>query len=425
MIIHDILYASRRRDRWWRFNLLKDAYARAATQAREGKPAVRPLRRAFAKLGYGTPAPAMEAFWEEIVGASRICASELDADACQQKLISLGEKLEPDLLPFLGWLDLYRLCLAVGFFSAGKVLRDQALHVAVSRAESALDQQTLIPGVYAALEKGQWEQARKLLTRLEATKLSGARVDQVKWLLSLLSGAADQTDYALRDRMPEDDQAFADLVKGKKLALVGPVPTTESKGPEIDGFDFVAKFNYRGGDKGRDPQSQGRRIDISYYNNSQAAALAKIDYDTVLRELKFAVFLSRKGRSLFPESENRVRQLTPFLWLLPDSHFNAGPNAVLDLLRFEPAGIHVFNTDLMLSAGRFEGYLPGGASQIDYIRSFIKTHDPILQYEFMHHAWQAGLITGDQGFKDVVEMGIDTYLSRLQQVHGCVEQALL
>ncbi|WP_404368166.1 hypothetical protein [Marinobacter sp.] len=425
MIIHDILYSSRRRDRWWRFNLLKDAYTRAASLARAGEPVATPLRRAFSRLGYGTPAPALEAFWEEIVSASRLCEQALDMEVRQAKLISLGEKLQPDLLPMPGWLDMYRLCLAVGFFSAGKTLRDHGLAVAANRARSAVDEQVLIPGFHAALEKGRWDEAKMLLDRLKATELSGGRIDQVQWLLGLLSGAGDSTDYTRRDKMPDEDQEFADLVKGKKLALVGPVPTTLPKGPEIDGFDCVVKFSYRGGEKGRDPQSQGRRIDISYYNNSQAAALSKIDYAEVLKELKFAVFLNRKGRSLFPESERRMRRLTPFLWLLPDTHFNAGPNALFDLLRFAPAGVHVFNTDLMLSAGRFEGYRPAGARQIDYTRSFIKTHDPVLQYEFMRLAWQAGCITGDQGFTEVMEMGIDTYLSRLQQVHGCVEQALL
>ena len=425
MIIHDILYATRRRDRWWRFNLLKDAYTKSAIRAKQGQSIPVPFRRVFAKLGYGTPAPALEAFWEEIVSASRLCEQTLDTEARQNRLVSLGEKLEPELLPMLGWLDMYRLCLAVGFFSAGKILRDHGLSVAASRAESAVEEQVLIAGFYAELEKGRWEAARKLLARLEATSLSGARIDQVKWLLGLLSGAGDQTDYTRRDRMPEEDQSFARLVEGKSLALVGPVPTTRPKGPEIDGFDCVVKFSYRGGEKGRDPQSQGRRIDVSYYNNSQAAALSKMDYAAVLNELKFAVFLNRKGRSLFPESESRMRRLSPFLWLLPDTHFNAGPNALFDLLRFEPAGIRIFNTDLMLSAGRFEGYRPTGARQIDYTRSFIKTHDPILQYEFMRHAWRAGCITGDQEFTEVMEMGIDTYLSRLQQVHGCVEQALL
>jgi hypothetical protein len=110
--------------------------------------------------------------------------------------------------------------------------------------------------------------------------------------------------------------------------------------------------------------------------------------------------------------------------MLPDTHFNAGPNAVLDLLRFNPAGIRVFNTDMMLSAGRFSGYRLAGAKPIDYTRSFIKTHDPFLQYEIMQRLWHMGSISGDPRFDEVMAMGLRRYTEQLQQAHGANEQAL-
>jgi hypothetical protein len=112
-------------------------------------------------------------------------------------------------------------------------------------------------------------------------------------------------------------------------------------------------------------------------------------------------------------------------WLLPDTHFNAGPNAVIDLLRFRPGAVNIFNTDLMLSAGRFAGYRPEGAKPIEYTRSFIKTHDPVLQYVTMHRLWELGYIAGDTRFESVMTMGLSGYLEKLQGVHGANEQALI
>ena len=185
------------------------------------------------------------------------------------------------------------------------------------------------------------------------------------------------------------------------------------------------KFSYRGGDKGRDPATQGRRLDVSYYNNTQAQALARGNFREVLADIEWGVCINRKGRSRFPMQLDNMRQIASLQWLLPDTHFNAGPNAVIDLLRFNPRIIRIFNTDLMLSAGRYAGYRPAGAKPIEYTRSFIKTHDPVLQFKTMHRLWELGYIVGDQRFEEVMGLGLNEYLAQLQKVHGANEQALL
>lgn len=55
-----------------------------------------------------------------------------------------------------------------------------------------------------------------------------------------------------------------------------------------------------GADTGRDPATQGERVDISYYNNKQAQQLSQMPYTGgVLASLRWAVFNNHKGRSFF------------------------------------------------------------------------------------------------------------------------------
>ena len=110
---------------------------------------------------------------------------------------------------------------------------------------------------------------------------------------------------------------------------------------------------------------------------------------------------------------------------MTDTHLNAGPNAIVDLLRFGPGNIKVFNTDMMLSSGRFAGYKPEGDKPIDYTRSFIKTHDPILQYQIMRRLWSVGYVEGDLRFEFVMKMGVREYLEELQKAYGADTRALI
>ncbi len=113
---------------------------------------------------------------------------------------------------------------------------------------------------------------------------------------------------------------------------------------------------------------------------------------------------------------------------MPDTHLNAGPNAVLDLLRFGPGGsLKVFNTDMMLSSGgRFAGYKAPDEKPIDYTRSFIKTHDPVVQFLILNRLWTVGHISGDERFEAVMAMGgLEQYLLQLQEAYGARKQALI
>lgn len=420
-MIYQLLYKKKRKQRWWRYLLLRSAYQ----NAQNGKRSDAELVGAFRKLGYATPEAPIIDCWNALVSLGAQMSPRLD----REKVQLLGERInnvDARSLPVLAWLDLYRLGIGVGLFAIANTFRVKAIDCSIAlTGRGKVIRADAVRCFYGNVERGNYDSAGQLLEKLREVGCSSQEIEQARWFLELFSGVALDSCPGLADQASPEDVHFGAYVLGNSLALVGPAPTEQGNGPEIDEHDIVVKFSYRGGDKGRDPATQGRRVDISYYNNTQATTLARNNYRDVLETIKWGVCINKKGIRQFPNGLGNLRQVNSLQWLLPDTHFNAGPNAVIDLLRFRPGAVNIFNTDLMLSAGRFAGYRPEGAKPIEYTRSFIKTHDPVLQYVTMHRLWELGYIAGDTRFESVMTMGLSGYLEKLQGVHGANEQALI
>lgn len=417
-----LFYRRKSRDRWWRFLTLKNAYIRDEKERASESGPVTGLGKAFKRFGYPVP-PTLSSFWQKLVSMGAVQRPELtrqDLDSIQ----TMAHDLDPELLPSMAWLDLFRLGIGIGFFETASILREKALDRMIMDADednASLEQLTL--ACYAEVERERFVQARLMLERMASRNLPKQRLTQVRWYIDLMAGESSEIDATSR-WAAASDPAFGDCIAGRRVALVGPVASESAQGIMIDGYDTVVKFGYRGGQQGRDPQAQGARIDVSYYNNTQAKALSEADYQAVFSELRWGVCHNRKGASLFPDSLSNLRLLTSLQWFLPDTHLNAGPNAVIDMLRFGPAEIRIFNTDMMLSSGRFAGYRQANDKPTDYTRSFIKTHDPVMQYRIMRRLWICDYIKGDDRFEEVMAMGLNRYLEELQKAYGADSCAL-
>jgi hypothetical protein len=421
-MLYDFLYRRKRQDRWWRFRLLKEAFVKAEGRLIAGGSHEECLREAFKRFGYPVPPPFL-AFWAALVEKGGRVSPELTGGDLAHIEARAGA-LDATLLPYMCWLDLFRLCIGLGLFQVARVIREKALDCMVadaSRPEATVLQVAL--GCYAEVERENFDQAGTLVDRMERLHCGVDRCTQVRWYISLMAGD-DTAIESANTWASVNDPGFGKFIAGKRIALVGPVATTHANGSEIDSQDLVVKFGYRGGLQGCDRQTQGERVDIAYYNNTQAENLSKADYKAVFSSLRWAVFHNRKGISRYPKTLQNLRHLTSLQWFLPDTHFNAGPNAVVDMLRFRPEAIRVFNTDMMLSSGRFSGYRQPDDKPTDYTRSFIKTHDPILQYQTMRRLWTCGYLSGDERFDEVMSMGLTRYLTELQNAYGADTRAL-
>lgn len=397
-----IRYRRLRAHKWRRFCFLRQAVESGADAS---------LELLLKRLGY-SPRSGLLEDWFTCFCAQ---AGEPLSAATEQKMRTCLDAVPASELPGLAWLDLYRLLFGLGYFSAALPLREKAL---VRFVADAMEKQASLGcmehGLAALVDQGHWTEAEALLVRMDAMGFPPGRSAFATWLIGLFSGKL--SGQLSPSSLP--GSFFTQLVRGKQVALVGPVPSSAGSGPDIDAFDLVAKFNYRGGDKGRDPLMQGQRIDIAYYNLEQSRVFSRQAYLPVFEALSAVVFIKRKAVGFFAEKVEQVRCIERFDWLLMDSELNVGPNAMLDCLAAGASKITIFNTDLMLTAGRADGYRPAGLATINYLRSFVKTHDPVMQYNIFRHAWDAGLIDGDDAFRAVMQMGLDEYIRQLAVSHG-------
>lgn len=362
-----------------------------------------------------------DSWWQEFVRF--VTSTECDGGGSEQILLEITETLNSELLDGDRWLDLYRICLFSGLFRLGLQVRHKAEDAIKREAAAKLGCiRTQYFTLAVSLESGEAEEATVALERLARLQLPECKLAQGFWLRDLLcTGTKTTLVEAYPGQSPQEHHAELSMLnaaKGCSIAVVGPVASPAEEGPEIDNFNLVAKFNYRGGEQGCDPQTQGRRIDVSYYNIDQAQYIAQHSDSGFPTNVKFPVFIKAKGFRAVKKVASGGRIVRNAQWLLLDSEFHAGTNALMDLFRFEPERVKVFNSDLMLTAGRYQGYWRPGTKPVNYCFSFAKTHDPFMQFNYLQRLWASGLMEGDTRFGAIMEKGLETYARDLQRVHG-------
>ena len=350
--------------------------------------------------------------------AEAVAANDEAFPAKESHLLAISEEMLCSGLGCDDWLELYRICLISGLYVVGIRLRQNAEASALIEADANnAPARQLRRAASVLLETGRFSEAQVMLDRLRQAGGDPSLVDHGEWLVKLL-GEVARVPFAGSGEEAESETLKA--FQGARIALVGPVPVSSQHGKEIDSFDLVAKFNYRGEARGLDPATQGRRVEISYYNIQQAKYIARNIDASFLSRVPFPIFIKDKGARLLGQYATNGRVLRNIEGLLLDSELNAGPNAIFDLLRFAPATVKVFNTDFMLTAGRYEGYSQPGGEEINYSHSFAKTHDPLMQFRWAKLAFSRGLIDGDDRFREVMGCDESLYIKRLQNGHGAI-----
>jgi|GEM_PF-1144555 len=406
--------------RWWHARMLRGRGPRTAAMAEAVGKAftgnateserIHRLRRAVIRCGNAELAKLPDSWWSSYIRL-------LQGDEQDAALVAATAGLDGKMFSSAQWLELYRLCWITGIYRVAMSVR---VHVeACVKAEadkSQADARSLRLALAIAIEKGQLSDAAAWLEKLsELGSLDPEKLAHGRWLVELLNGRLQP--LALSSQSDAESNTLQEI-SGASVALVGPAPFKARNGSDIDGFDWVAKFNYRGGAQGCDPQTQGRRVDIAYYNLVQSKFITKELDASFLRDLRFPVFIKEKGFRLLGAQNQNSRPVRNLEWALLDTELNAGPNAALDILRFNPARLKVFNTDLMLTGGRFAGYREPGAKEVNYSHSFAKTHDPVLQFRIFQQLFQKGILEGDDRFVEVMEMTLHEYIARLEEAHG-------
>lgn len=376
--------------------------------------AIQYLQRKMRWLG-GRFSGLSQNWWEGLIIASNM-SKPID-EGYEKQLIRETLSHDPRILTYEDWIDLYALSLRIGLFRFGSILRDMAKSSIAQFPRKDTKSRRCILG--ALIDNGKWSEADDLLEHESPFVGIPKAHEHAKWLISRFIHSLQRPHGSESPKNLQDtviiDQDYLELLNNKTVAIVGPVKPLTDAGGEIDSFDIVIKFNHRTEGQGCDPVTQGRRIDIAYYNGTQTDILIDKHKGTIPDNLKAAVFNSDTLEKI--HGVQIKRRINSINFMLFNGNLNAVPNAVYDVLLHRPKIIKIFNADLMLSNNRYKSYRPSKIGRINYTRSCV-THDPATQYNMLCHAWANGLVKGDDRFESIMQMGEKEYMHQLQIIWG-------
>lgn len=238
---------------------------------------------------------------------------------------------------------------------------------------------------------------------------------------------SDRENYIRHFAAQEDpaDIPLRDLITGKSIAIVGPVDTGSRNGAEIDSFDLVLRFNYKGM-AGYDSAAFGSRADFSYYVD---AALRNGSFELLARamnDLQLIMYDTRKTAGIFPELFAMVQKPMRIRYPIGYNHtnpfFKGTPNAVqralFDILRFETGPIKIFNTNLWISNKVHPAY----RNNQSYRVTNLVRHDPLSNFIFTKRLLETGLIQADQGLAGVLALSEAAYIDALDACYGHLQR---
>jgi len=398
----------------------------------EGKELFLVLSKLFEKRGVENVVP-------EEVWIDACLAASMRRDVGDDKLSKMWENstslFSPNMI-LASQIHAHNILLGMGHFQlAGRIRRDAKVFARENnkfRKDHKVDTRRHVAA--AALECGDY----KTFELNFPFSVMGQRKRQfLSATACSLSGQCQSNSKVRRKNLARHESLdFADLINGKRVALVGPADTTSEQGDEIDSFDLVVRCNLITENFSWDIKRKGRRSDVSYLSVAHGEAYLK-HFPKLPWDLKWLCFkgdyhVANAGDPLRSEKERLVRSrsfstLNPILFI---GHANGVPNIACDLLYFNPYELKIFGADMMLTKERHMGYHSYfDQEKLDDVTAFryasAKAHDPGSNFSIMKMISKDPRIKLDRRLEEVLSLDVDEYYNELQRIYGTTHRAAI
>lgn len=340
---------------------------------------------------------------------------ELDTSKLESELLELASEISYEYLSISQWKALYYITNLRGNFVLANDFRKQALNKALSyETKPKLSQKEAYYLFTAYLDENKIEEAKVLIDKLQKKIIKVLPIRKMNMYLNLF----EENSKAVFKRNKNLDKTYYNLINGKSVAIVGPAPSDEMLGKEIDKFDIVIRLNYRGDDFMPEHNEFGSRIDVSYYNTENAKNLAKMNQIDFLKKLKFIVF--KGNNELYSRfKNNKVKKLImrdEFVFL---GSLNMIPLTIIDILAYNPKRVKVFKTNFFLSKNL---YAKGYQLEKNMIFSLSKRwrsfamHNVVSQIKVVKNLYHNGRVKLDKSCQDVLDLPEKKYIKEIQRI---------
>ncbi len=351
----------------------------------------------------------------------------LSEDAYRE-FLEQTRNLDASMLPCSKWLLLGHICLSNGLFHAEALVRKIAIRSAyMEEKNSPTNIKMLTRALKASIDQSDYIKAKELLDRLRSVSNEEQQLRKYELYYYISYGDIENVFEIARDKFNHNDWLFNNYINGKSVAVVGPAPTAENNGAEIDSFDVVVRLNYRGMTIIKDTQKFGSRVDVSYYGNVFSESINNIANQEFFDKLDFIVFKSAKHEfqdKLIESSRGRFFYSPNYCFFNGSAHLIQ--NVLFDILHFSPQRVKLFNSNFFLaSKTHYSGYRDIPSSEKDRekkdkdwkIYKRHAHHKYLSSFNFTRNLWTSGLIEVDTGCEKVISMSEEAYMSAMQEIY--------
>lgn len=270
-----------------------------------------------------------------------------------------------------------------------------------------------------------YAEAQKLIDPMPwepADQLSRQRLEKMAADVHLMQGRdARYIDYARQHQsdlhMPGDEK-MDKLVRGRRVAVVGPADTGDRLGELIDSYDVVLRPRYAPDVVAQQADRLGSRTDVAYFSGRDLDdAMEEMSRAAESGDLQLVVGRGLSFEALTGESPDWLRFNRHDFSLYYHGGTMAIARMVYDVLQFAPEEICIFNIDFYTGLNAFSaGYRPEtdqGFGPHSIMNDLVLAHDMWFEFRFIKAMMATGRVRAAGVAEEVLNLSDEEYLRRL------------
>ena len=367
---------------------------------------VRELKKAFKQNSLGL-FKVHDAFWLLLI--QQLTQND-QSEYLQEKLNELPAKY----FKVTDWIELSSLFITLGFFQCALVAREKGVEKAYQLSSNKLSfffNSDAITG--ATIDRFDKNTLIKAL-QYSSIRRTHVGTSPVRNFLNYYTGASQNKKF--------DSPEFYNLIKGKNVAVVGPLTLTHKAIEEINSFDLIIKVNVIDINKAiKDEPGLNWDKVIVYITPRLLNKLIKENgIDKVEKPIAYITRILSPLKQYKGKYVNSHGVLFRSMYNLNFFTFNGGlnflPRVILDTYYHEAENIKVFGADLYSSLNYASDYQTNSAlnKHERYSEIFIG-HDIITQYKVISQLYYHDVFTADERLDDVMKLGLNGYLKLMEK----------
>lgn len=337
----------------------------------------------------------------------------------QENLIQYTTELDPLSLDCKKWLSLYYVCIRSGFFRVAYTLRNKAVESAIFASNNTSSFNNLSNAFRGMIDSGDIEESGYYLNTIKGNFSKSQMINELESYYCLTKGDIIDFRKMKENNFDHLDKSYQKLIQGKRIAIVGPAPSGEQLGDEIDSFDVIIRISYRGRDQMPDKNEFGKKVNISYYGDGFSSIICNADL-TFLNDLDFISFKTKKfdyQKQLMQNNKGRVFKRN-------GAFFNGSPleanNILFDVLHFKPQYIKLFKINFYLSKKiHYDNYynINHEYSNVFYSNfAGLAHHDILSNLNFARQLRNNKLVEVDKDCSRVINLQNYDYCSAMEKI---------